>query len=169
MEKEDWRWRDGLSRKARSPMNIWWEFTLNCFWFVYFSIQCFSTHSTRPESDTPTPPHPSPPPILHKWCSDVHQRGRWRITKSYCAMQTKEAFFHVTDHWKPPLMLTTRWAQTPKTTSTLSRDSLTCVDWIAFKLSLSDGNPCVAFCRDEYLWPHRLSDAVLLSAIKRKH
>lgn len=88
----DWRWRDGLSRKGCSPMNIPWEFTLNCFWFVYFFQYSALAHTpsvpaltprapTHPPTTTTTTTHPLPlmppsphhPPRFHKWCSDVHQ------------------------------------------------------------------------------------------------
>ena len=89
----DWRWRDGLSRKGCSSMNIPWEFTLNCFWFVYFFQYSALTHTpsvpaltprapTHPPSTTTNttthplplmPPSPHHPPRFHKWCSDVHQ------------------------------------------------------------------------------------------------
>lgn len=117
-KKTDWRWRDGLSRKGCSPMNIPWEFTLNCFWFVYFfqysalahtpSVPVLTprappslpTHPTNPPTPPPPPPPfllmpPSPhhPPHFHKWCSDVHQTQQWRITISCWSLSTK-ALYH---------------------------------------------------------------------------
>lgn len=68
----DRRWRDGLSRKGCAPMNIPWEFTLNCFWFVYFFQYSALAHTPSvsvltpraPTQPTP-PPSPLPPPPAH--------------------------------------------------------------------------------------------------------
>lgn len=64
MERRNWRWRDGLSCKGCSPMNIPWEFTLNCFWFVYFFQYTALAHTPSVPALTPRvpPPRPTHPP-----------------------------------------------------------------------------------------------------------
>lgn len=133
----DRRWRDGLSRKGCAPMNIPWEFTLNCFWFVYFFQYSALAHTpsvsvltprapTHPPTPPPhhyrrlplMPPSPHHPPHFHKWCSDVHQTQQWRITISCWSLSTKALYHFVPPPRTPthtrspllsPLMWRSRW------------------------------------------------------------
>lgn len=61
--------------KALSSMNIPWEFTLNCFWFVYFfrySALALTPASPTQDPHQPPPAPPPPPPPTHMPPSPHH-------------------------------------------------------------------------------------------------